>query len=105
MTVVTEPGAVPWPCDADPEIGVSVITAAQAAEVLALIGELIRAEPPVFPAISRFLDARGAGQLPATEWLLDAISGLAADLGSAVENAGFSIDRTLPRFQRPGRTR
>ncbi len=91
--------------DCEPEIAVSAGTAGQAAEVLALIGELIAAEPPVFAAISRFMDARGADQLPATGWLMDSISGLASQLGGTLETAGISVDRTLPRFRRPDRTR
>ena len=43
--------------DCEPEIAVRAGTTGLAAEVLALIGELIDAEPPVFAAISRFLDA------------------------------------------------
>jgi hypothetical protein len=73
--------------------------------VLALIGKLIDAEPPVFAAISRFLDAQGADQLPATEWLIGSISDLASQLGGALEAEGISVDRILPRFRHPGRTR
>lgn len=91
--------------DCEPGIAVSAGTAGQAAEVLALIGELIAAEPPVFAAIGRFLDARGADQLPATGWLMDSISDLASQLGGTLETAGISVDRTLPRFRRPDRTR
>ena len=91
--------------DREPEIAVSAGTAGQAAEVLALIGELIAAEPPVFAAIGRFLDARGADQLPATGWLMDSISDLASQLGGTLETAGISVDRTLPRFRRSARTR
>ena len=47
-----------WYQDCEPEITVSAETAGHAAEVLALIGKLIDAEPPVFAAISRFLDAQ-----------------------------------------------
>ena len=91
--------------DCEPEITVSAGTAGHAAEVLALIGKLIDAEPPVSAAISRFLDAQGADQLPAAEWLTGSISDLASQLGGALESEGISIDRTLPRFQHPGRTR
>lgn len=91
--------------DCEPEIAVSAGTAGQAAEVLALIGELIAAEPPVLAAIGRFLDAKGADQLPATGWLIDSISDLASQLGGTLETAGISVDRTLPRFRRPDRTR
>ena len=89
----------------EPEITVSAGTAGHAAEVLALIGKLIDAEPPVFAAISRFLDAQGADQLPATEWLIGSISDLASQLGGALEAEGISVDRILPRFRRPDRTR
>lgn len=95
----------PWYEDREPEITVSAGTAGHAAEVLALIGKLIDAEPPVFTAISRFLDAQGADQLPATEWLTGSISDLASQLGGALEAEGISVDRILPRFRRPGRTR
>ena len=99
-------GTVGWDDeDCEPEITVSAGTAGHAAEVLALIGKLIDAEPPVFAAISRFLDAQGADQLPATEWLIGSISDLASQLGSALEAEGISVDRILPRFRCPGRTR
>jgi hypothetical protein len=94
-----------WCEDCEPEITVSAGTAGHAAEVLALIGKLIDAEPPVFAAISRFLDAQGADQLPATEWLIGSISDLASQLGGALEAEGISVDRILPRFRRPDRTR
>ena len=94
-----------WYEDCEPEITVSAGTAGHAAEVLALIGKLIDAEPPVFAAISRFLDAQGADQLPATEWLIGSISDLASQLGGALEAEGISVDRILPRFRRPDRTR
>ena len=94
-----------WYEDCEPEITVSAGTAGHAAEVLALIGKLIDAEPPVFAAISRLLDAQGADQLPATEWLIGSISDLASQLGSALEAEGISVDRILPRFRCPGRTR
>ena len=96
-------GATDQHCE--PEITVSAGTAGHAAEVLTLIGKLIDAEPPVFAAISRFLDAQGADQLPATEWLTGSISDLASQLGGTLETAGISVDRTLPRFRRPDRTR
>jgi hypothetical protein len=94
-----------WCEDCEPEITVSAGTAGHAAEVLALIGKLIDAEPPVFAAISRFLDAQGADQLPATESLIGSISDLASRLGGALEAEGISVDRILPRFRRPDRTR
>jgi len=91
--------------DCEPEIAVRAGTTGLAAEVLALIGELIDAEPPVFAAISRFLDAKGADQLPATQWLIGSISDLANQLGGTLEAAGISVDRILPQFRRPDRTR
>jgi len=91
--------------DGEPEITVSAGTAAHVAEVLALIGELITAEPPVFAAISRFLDAKGADQLPATEWLIGSISDLASQLGGTLEGEGISVDPILPWFRHPDRTR
>ena len=94
-----------WCEDCEPEITVSAGTAGHAAEVLALIGRLIDAEPPVFAAISRFLDAQGSDQLPATEWLIGSISDLASQLGGALEAEGISVDRILPQFRRPDRTR
>jgi hypothetical protein len=94
-----------WYEDCEPEITISAGTAGHAAEVLALIGKLIKAEPPVFAAIGRFLDAQGADQLPATEWLIGSISDLASQLGGALETEGISVDPILPRFRRPGRTR
>lgn len=91
--------------DCEPEIAVPAGTAGQAAEVLALIGELIDTEPPVFAAISRFLDARGTDQLPATQWLIDSISDLASQLGGALGYEGINVDPILPRFRRADRTR
>ena len=86
-------------------VAVSAGTAGQAAEVLALIGELIAAEPPVFAAIGRFMDTKGADQLPATGWLMDSISDLASQLGGTLETAGIERGPRLPRFRRPDRTR
>jgi hypothetical protein len=101
MTIMS--GAVPEPHgeDRDPEIAVSAWTIGEAAEILALISELITAEPAVTAAIARFLDRKGADLLPAASWLTASISQLAAQLDDALAAEGISIDRGLARYWRP----
>lgn len=103
MTVTTGPGAVPEPADHDddPRIMVSAWTAAGAAEVLALIGGLIAADPAVTAAIARFLAGKGADPLPAAAWLTASISEAAAALDEALAFEGISPDRGLARYWLP----
>jgi hypothetical protein len=92
--------------DQDPQISVGMFTAGEAAEVLALISELIRAEPAVTAAITRFLDRKGADPVPATAWLTAAAGELAARLDAALAFEGVSVDRALARYwRRPAVTR
>jgi hypothetical protein len=99
--------AVPGPggCgDGEPQAEVSIWTAGEAAEILALIGELIAQDPAVTAAITRFLHRKGADPGPAAAWLTASITRLAGELDAALAFAGFAVDGGLARFwRRPAR--
>ena len=62
------PFTVPVPAG-EPDVAVPASGAGEAAEILALFAGLLAAGPEAGAAAARFLEARGAGPLPALEWL------------------------------------
>jgi hypothetical protein len=84
----------------EPDITVPAGTIGTAAEVLALISELIASEPDVTAAVARFLAGKDARPLPATAWLITSISGLAAKLDGVLAAEGIACDRGLARYQK-----
>ena len=65
-----------------------------------LIGRLLAASPEAGTAAARFLEAAGAGPLPALSWLAEGAGRVAGELEAALPDAGIACDRTLPRYWR-----
>jgi hypothetical protein len=84
----------------EPDITVPAGTTG-AAGILALISELIAAEPDVTAAAARFPDGKGASPLPAVSWLTASISQPASEPGQIPAAGGIARDRGLARYWRP----
>jgi len=94
------PFTVPAVPEDEPDAAVPAGTIGEAAEILALIGELFAAEPKAGPAAARFLDAAGADPLPALSWLTEGACRVAGELEAALAAEGIACDRILPRYRR-----
>ena len=90
--------------DCDPHIEVSACTIGEAAEILALVGELLRVSSGtgLRTQLARFLRGKGADPAYATDWLVSRIPALAAELHGAVAAEGISIDPGLDRYRGAG---
>jgi hypothetical protein len=84
----------------EPEAVVAAGTIGEAAEILALLGRLLAAEPEAGTAAARFLEAAGADPLPALDWLTAGAGRAAGELQAALSCAGIACDRVLPRYWR-----
>jgi len=94
------PFAVPAVPEDEPDAAVPAGTIGEAAEILALIGGLLAADPEAGTAAARFLDAAGADPLPALSWLVEGAGRVAGELEAALSDAGVACDRILPRYWR-----
>ena len=90
---------VPVPAG-EPVVAAAAFDAGEAAEILALVSELLVAEPEAGTAAARFLAARGTGPLPAATWLAEGAARLAGELEAALSHAGIACDRVLDRYRR-----
>jgi len=93
------PFTIPVPQD-EPDAAGPAGTIAEAAEILALTGELLAAEPEAGTTAARFLDAAGADPLPALSWLAEGACRVAGELQAALAAEGIACDRILPRYWR-----
>jgi hypothetical protein len=84
----------------EPDVAVPAGTIGEAAEILALAGELIAAEPGIAAAAARLLESRGADPGPAASWLLAGFSRVAGELEAALAAGGVACDRVLARYWR-----
>jgi hypothetical protein len=91
---------VPAVPDDEPDVAVPAGSIGEAAEILALIGGLLAADPEAGTAAARFLDAAGADPLPALSWLAEGTGRVAGELEAARSHAGIACDRVLPRYWR-----
>jgi hypothetical protein len=94
------PFTVPAVPACEPEAAVPAGTIGEAAEILALLGRLLAAEPEAGTAAARFLDAAGADPLPALSWLTEGAGRVAGELEAALAAEGIACDRVLPRYWR-----
>jgi|SRR6266478_1677201 len=91
---------VPAVPDDEPDVAVPAGSIGEAAEILALIGGLLAAEPEARRAAAGFLEAAGADPLPALSWLTEGAGRLAGELDAALAAEGTECDRVLPRYWR-----
>ena len=78
------PFTVPAVPEDEPDAAVPAGTIGEAAEILALIGGLLAADPEAGTAAARFLDAAGADPLPALSWLMEGAGRVAGELEAAL---------------------
>jgi hypothetical protein len=86
----------------EPEISVPVSVAGDAAELLALVAELIDSsrDGVVRERIEALLEAKGAEPGPAADWMITSVRRLAREAGAILAREGISCDRGLARYWR-----
>ena len=86
----------------EPEISVPVSVIGDAAELMALVAELIDAsrDGVIRTRIEALLEAKGAEPRPAADWMITSIRGLARDADAVLAYEGVSCDRGLARYWR-----
>jgi hypothetical protein len=89
----------------EPEIIVPVSVIGDAAELLALVAELIDTAPggTVRTEIEALLDRMGAEPGPAADWMIASVTALARRAEEILAYEGIACDRGLARYwRRPG---
>jgi hypothetical protein len=92
----------------EPEISVPVSVIGDAAELMALVAELIDAsrDSVIRTRIEALLEAKGAEPRPAADWMITSIRRLAREADAILACEGVSCDRGLARYhRRPGTRR
>jgi hypothetical protein len=92
----------------EPEIIVPVSVIGDAAELLALVAELIDASPDgvIRAGIEALMDVKGAEPGPAADWMIASAGALARQAEQILAVEGIACDRGLARYwRRPGTRR
>lgn len=90
----------------EPEVSVPVSVIGDAAELLALVAELIDTAPGAREQVEAFLDAKGAEPGPAADWMIASVNALARQADAILAYEGIACDRGLARYwRRPGTLR
>jgi hypothetical protein len=91
----------------EPEITVPVSVIGDAAELVALVAELIDASPDgvIRARIEALMDAKGAEPGPAADWMIASAGALARQAGQILACEGIACDRALARYWRRPATR
>jgi hypothetical protein len=92
----------------EPEISVPVSVIGDAAELAALVAELIDTSPggAVRAEIEALMDRKGAEPGPAADWMIASVSALARHADAVLAFEGIACDRGLARYwRRPGSRR
>lgn len=102
-----EPGNVVPGGGQEPEISVPVSAIGDAAELMALVAELIDSsrDGVIRARIEALLDAKGAEPGPAADWMITSIRRLAREADSILAYEGIACDRGLARYWRRPRAR
>ena len=98
------PFTVPAAGQDEPEISVPASVIGGAAELLALVAELIDTAPggAVRTEIEALMDRKGAEPGPAADWMIASVTALARQADAILSYEGIACDRELPRYWRPG---
>jgi hypothetical protein len=95
--------AVPGAWQDEPEVTVPVLVIGGAAELLALVAELIDTAPGARTQVEALLEAKGAEPGPAADWMLASVSALARRADAILAAEGIACDRGLACYwRRPG---
>jgi hypothetical protein len=92
----------------EPEIIVPVSVIGDAAELLALVAELIDTAPggAVRMEIEALMDRKGAEPGPAADWMIASVNALAREADAILAAEGIACDRGLACYwRRPGTRR
>jgi len=98
--------AVPGASQGEPEVTVPVSVLRDAAELLALVAELIDTAPGARGQVEALLDRKGAEPGPAADWMIASVNALARAAEEILAFEGIACDRGLARYwRRPGTRR
>lgn len=97
--------AVPGACQDEPEITVPASVVGDAAELLALVAELIGTAPGAREQVEALMEAKGAEPRPAADWMIASVSALARRAEEILAFEGIACDRALARYWRRPATR
>ena len=89
----------------EPEISVPVSVIGDAAELLALVAELIGTAPGAREQVEALMGRKGAEPGPAADWMIASISALARQAEEILAFEGIACDRGLAAYWRRPRTR
>jgi hypothetical protein len=89
----------------EPEISVPVSVIGDAAELMALVAELIDAGPGAREQVEALMDAKGAEPGPAADWMIASVGALARQAEEILACEGIACDRGLARYRRRPGTR
>jgi hypothetical protein len=99
------PFTVPAIPQDEPEVSVPVSVIGDAAELLALVAELIDTAPggAVRAEVESLMDRKGAEPGPAADWMIASVAALARQAEEILAHEGIACDRGLARYwRRPG---
>ena len=98
--------AVPGASQGEPEVTVPVSVIGDAAELLALVAELIDTAPGARGQVEALMDRKGAAPGPAADWMIASVNALARQAEEILAFEGIACDRGLARYwRRPGTRR
>ena len=90
----------------EPEITVPVSFIGDAAELLALVAELIGTAPGARGQVEALMGRKGAEPGPAADWMIASVTALARKAEEILAFEGIACDRVLARYwRRPGTRR
>jgi hypothetical protein len=97
-----EPGAAVAGAWQEPEVSVPVSVIGDAAELMALVAELIDAsrDGVIRERIEAVLEAKGAEPRPAADWMITSVRRLAREADAILAAEGIACDRGLARYWR-----
>jgi hypothetical protein len=97
-----EPAAAVPDAWQEPEISVPVSVIGDAAELMALVAELIDAsrDGVIRERIEALLAAKGAEPRPAADWMITSVRRLATQADAILAYEGMACDRGLARYWR-----
>ena len=84
----------------EPEISVPVSVIGGAAELLALVAELIDTAPGIRGQVEALMDRKGAEPGPAADWMIASVNALARAAEEILAFEGIACDRGLARCRR-----
>src|ERR1700689_5686193 len=97
--------AVPGASQGEPEVTVPVSVIGDAAELLALVAELIDTAPGIRGQAEALMDRKGAEPGPAADWMIASVTALARKAEEILAYEGIACDRGLACYWRRAGTR